>query len=199
MALVWPLGHGDSREEPALDSDRGRESTAPTDLDSRFRGSDALIFMALVWPLGHGDSRARPALDSDRGRESTAPTDLDSRLRGSDALIFMALVWPLGHGDSREEPALDSDRGRESTDPRQTWTPAFAGVTDRQFEPICAYRDADSGGVVECSRCDTARQMSRCRRALASRSVWTAIIVTPELWKDFSRAVRNAGLSWGSQ
>ena len=26
MALMWPMGHGDSRERPALDPDRGRES-----------------------------------------------------------------------------------------------------------------------------------------------------------------------------
>ena len=43
MALMWPMGHGDSRE--------GGNPLPPENLDSRLRGSDELAFMALdvVW------------------------------------------------------------------------------------------------------------------------------------------------------
>ena len=51
MALMWPMGHGDSRVEPALNPDRGRESTNLETLDSRLRGSDGLVFWgAMVIP-----------------------------------------------------------------------------------------------------------------------------------------------------
>ena len=46
----------------------------PENLDSRFRGSDGLIFMTLNAASGYGDSREEPALDSDRGMGNRLPS-----------------------------------------------------------------------------------------------------------------------------
>ena len=73
----------------------------------------------------------------------------------------MALMWPMGHGDSRaggnplprknpvSKPVPDLIRGTgQALDSRPRFHEGrlFAGVTDRQFEPNCAYREAQPRG-----------------------------------------------------
>ena len=41
MALMWPMGHGDSRE--------GGNPLPPKNLDSRLRGSDGLVFIDPIY------------------------------------------------------------------------------------------------------------------------------------------------------
>ena len=50
MALMWPMGHGDSRERPALDPDRGRESITPEETwTPAYAGVTALFSWLLMW------------------------------------------------------------------------------------------------------------------------------------------------------